>query len=273
MIAPASRFFLLVILLSMPFYLLGATGLRMPGLPSLPASALMAFVPMIAALMLVCRQRDAGAALALLKAAVDVGRHRGAGWLLIALLFMPLVCMFEFGVLRLTGSVVPLPQIAPGAALLLFTAFFIGAIGEEVGWQGYAYPSLRTRQGALRAAVVLGTAWALWHIVPFIQLGRSPQWIFWHSLSAVALRVIIVWLFENARQSIFVAVLFHTMINVSWALFPIAGSYYDPFVTFVILALAAGPIVALWGPATLARFRPLGHARLSHHPTKETPRV
>jgi membrane protease YdiL (CAAX protease family) len=186
---------------------------------------------------------------------------------------MPAVCLLEFSVLRLTGSTVPLPQIVPGAALLLFVALFIGAIGEEVGWQGYAYPSLRTRQGALRAALVLGTVWALWHLISFIQLGRSPEWIFWHSLSAMALRVVIVWLFENARQSVLVAVLFHTMINVSWALFPIAGSDYDPFVTFVILALAAGPIVALWGPATLARFRPLGHARSSHHPSTENPRV
>lgn len=257
----------------MPFYILGAAGDRLPGLAILPASALMTFVPMIAALILVYRKHGGVGPKTLLKRVIAGKRHPGAGWVLTALLFMPAVCLLEFGVLRLNGSTVPLPQIAPGAALLLFAAFFIGAIGEELGWQGYAYPSLRNRLGALRAALVLGTAWALWHLIPFIQLGRSPEWIFWHSLSAVALRVIIVWLFENARQSVLVAVLFHTMINVSWALFPIAGSYYDPFVTFVILALAAGPIVALWGPATLARFRPLGHARLSHHPSKETPRV
>jgi hypothetical protein len=41
-------FFLLVFGLSLPFYLLGAAGGRLPGLPFLPASALMAFVPMIA---------------------------------------------------------------------------------------------------------------------------------------------------------------------------------------------------------------------------------
>jgi hypothetical protein len=45
------------------------------------------------------------------------------------------------------------------------------------------------------------------------------------------------------------------MINVSWALFPIAGSFYDPFVTFLILLLAIGLIVYLWGPMTLARSR------------------
>ena len=62
-----------------------------------------------------------------------------------------------------------------------------------------------------------------------------------------------MWLFENTGKSVFVAVLFHAMINVSWVLFPNSGSYYDPFVRFVILTLAVGMILFLWGPATLAR--------------------
>jgi uncharacterized protein len=255
MIASPSIFFLLVLVLSVPFYLLGAAEYRLPGLPNLPASALMTFVPMAAALILVYRQRRAEGVVVLLRSTFDFRRRRRAGWYLTALLFMPAVCVVEFSVLRLTGSALPLPQIALGEALFFFLAFFIGAIGEELGWQGYAYPVLRTRLSTLGSAIVLGTNWALWHVIPFVQLGRSPEWILWHSLSAVALRVIIVWLFENTGKSVFVAVLFHTMINVTWALFPNSGSYYNPFVTFVILTLAVGSIIALWGPATLARFR------------------
>jgi uncharacterized protein len=75
---------------------------------------------------------------------------------------------------------------------------------------------------------------APWHVIPFIQLGSSGEWIMWHSLSSVA-------------------VLFHMMINVSWALFPVAGSYYDPFVTFILLAASAGLIVLFWRPSTKHR--------------------
>ena len=49
MTLPVLRYFTLILLLSVPFYLLSSTGLRMPGLPNLPASALMAFMPMVAA--------------------------------------------------------------------------------------------------------------------------------------------------------------------------------------------------------------------------------
>ena len=252
MTASPHFYFLLVFVLSVPFYLLGAAGGRLPGLPMLPASALMAFVPMVAALFLVLRRRSIDGIVAELGRAPNFGWQASVGWYLTALLFMPLVCGLEFGVLRLTGSDLPMPQVVPGEALFFFVAFFVGAIGEEAGWQGYAYPALRSHLNALAAAVVLGAVWALWHVIPFVQLGRSADWIFWHSLSAVALRIVIVWQIENTGKSIFIAVLFHTMINVSWALFPIAGSYYDPFVTFSILVPASGLIVVLWGAPTLA---------------------
>lgn len=84
--------------------------------------------------------------------------------------------------------------------------------------------------------------------VPFAQLGRTPEWIFWHSLSAVALRIIIVWLFESTGMSILVAVVFHTMVNLSWALFPVSGSYYDPLIAFVILSVAVSLILAIRRP-------------------------
>jgi uncharacterized protein len=241
-------FFALVLVVSMPFYALGIAGGRLPGLTSLPASALMAFVPVTAALILVYRQHGIASVGALLKRTMDLRVVRHPGWLLTGLLFMPMVCVLEFGILRLTGSAVPQPEIAPNNAMFLLVAFFVAAIGEEVGWQGYAYPALRKNMGVLTSALVLGFVWALWHIIPFVQLGRSPEWILWHSLSAVALRIIIVWLFENTGGSIMIALLFHTMINLSWALFPVAGSYYDPLVTFIILAISSFLIAIGWKP-------------------------
>ena len=49
--------------------------------------------------------------------------------------------------------------------------------------------------------------------------------------------------------------LFHTMINIPWSVIANYGSFYDPFITFVLLTLAAVAIVALWEPSTLARLR------------------
>ena len=64
---------------------------------------------------------------------------------------MPIVFAMEYGVLRSTGAALPAPYVALGVALLFFLMFFVGAIGEELGWQGYAFSRLRTRWSALEA--------------------------------------------------------------------------------------------------------------------------
>ena len=244
-------FFLLVATLSIPFYLLGISGARMPGLSFLPANSLMTFVPMIAAMILVYRKLGLDGAKSLAKRAFDFNRLSAASWVVVALLFMLAVSSLEYVILRFIGVSLPTPQIAASEVGFAFVAFFIGAIGEELGWQGYAYPTLRKKHNALVAAIFLGLFWAFWHLIPYIQLGQDTNWIFWQCLCAVALRIIIVWLYENTNQIVFIAVLFHTMINVSWVLFPITGSYYQPFVTFLILALAAGVVVFFYGSKTL----------------------
>lgn len=239
----------------MPFYLLGAAGGRLPLLTVLPMSALMAFMPMVAALILVYRDRGGESAINLLKRAFDFDRVRGTRWYLAAAGFLLIVAILQYAALHLVRTALPDPQFAIAATPLFLVMYFVGAIGEEIGWQGYAYPELRTRYSALIAAVLLGAFWALWHIIPFIQIGRTTDWIVWHGLSTVALRVVIVWLFVNTGQSVFIASLFHTMINLPWSLIENYGLFYDPFITFVLLLLMVGPIIALWGPSTLARFR------------------
>ena len=255
MTASPSIFFLLVFVLSVPFYLLGAVGGRLPIVTAQPTSALMAFMPMIAALILVYRSTGLDGATNLLKRALDFERIRSMRWVLVAACLLPIVAVLQYGALQLTRTAMPTPQFSIAATPLYFLMYFAGAIGEEIGWQGYAFPELRTRCSALIAAILLGAFWALWHVIPFFQIGRTADWIFWHCLSIVAFRVIIVWLFMNTGQSVFIAVLFHTMINLPWSLIENYGAFYDPFITFVLLLLVAGAIVVLWGPATLACFR------------------
>jgi hypothetical protein len=243
-------FFVLVFVFAVPFWGIGAaTGLQL--LPGIPVAALAVVCPALAALILARRTKGAGGATALLKHAFDYERIRSKVWYAPILLLLPAESVLAFAVLRLTGTTVPAPQIVVLPTLLLCVGFFVGAVGEELGWSGYAIDPMQDRWGALRAGVLLGTVWAVYHYPGLLQAHRSPVWIAWWSLGTVATRVILVWLYNNTGKSVFAAALFHMTINVTWQLFPVAGSFWDPRLSGLIMAAVAAIITILWGPRTL----------------------
>ncbi|MCE9524274.1 MAG: CPBP family intramembrane metalloprotease, partial [Alphaproteobacteria bacterium] len=66
---------------------------------------------------------------------------------------------------------------------------------------------------------------------------------------------LIVWIYVNAGRSVFAAIVFHAMSNVSEFLFPNYGSHYDPFYAAIVLGTVAAAVTFLWGPRTLAHIR------------------
>jgi hypothetical protein len=246
------RFFVLAFALAAPFWLLG-TVVDASILPRLPIAALDFLCPGAAALILVYRADGKAAAVALVQRSFDFKRVTVKAWYLPTLLLMPLIMAVSFGVIRLTGVPLPISHIVSVRALLLCIVFFGGALGEELGWTGYATDRLQRRWSALQASLIIGSAWASYHFVALLQAGRSITWIAWWTLSTVAARVIIVWLYNNTNMSVFIATLFHMTINVTWQVFPVNGSYYDPRITGLVTALVAVVVVLFWGPRGLTR--------------------
>jgi len=253
-----ATFFLLVVLFSIPIWFLGAVAEQfLPGeMPTnLPISSLMACCPIIAAVVLVRRDEGSEGAKALLRRAFDYKRIKGKIWYVPILFLWPAMMVLEYGLMKLMGVPLPDPRL-PGLMLpVSFAVFFIAALSEEVGWQGYAMDPLQDRWNALTASIIVGIVWAGWHFVPFIQMGRTPTWIAWQGTGMVAARILTVWIYHNTGKSVFAAILFHAMNNVATVLLPSYGWQYDPLVALFITAIAAAIITFLWGPKTLARFR------------------
>lgn len=247
MIRSPLRFFVLVFALSIPIWLIQPR--------DWPISASVG-APLIAALILVYREEGGGGVRRLLSRVFDQRRIRKGIWYGPIILLMPVVYLLTYGVMSLMGLPLPDEPYFPFLMIpLLFVLFFILAIGEEVGWTGYATDPLQDRWSALTTGIILGLVTALWHFVPLIQMGRTPIWIAWWSLGSISIRILTVWLYNNTGRSLFAGIVFHAMNNLSFALFPNYGSHWDPAVTGVITAIVAVIVAFLWGSRTLARYR------------------
>jgi uncharacterized protein len=247
MIRSPLRFFVLVFALSIPIWLIQPR--------DWPISASVG-APLIAALILVYREEGGGGVKRLLSRVFDQRRIRKGIWYGPIILLMPVIYLLTYGVISLLGLPLPDEPYFPFLLIpLLFVLFFILAIGEEVGWTGYATDPLQDRWSALTTGIILGLVTALWHFVPLIQMGRTPIWIAWWSLGSISIRILTVWLYNNTGRSLFAGIVFHGMNNLSFALFPNYGSHWDPAVAGVITAIVAVIVAFLWGSRTLARYR------------------
>ncbi|WP_440066752.1 CPBP family intramembrane glutamic endopeptidase [Streptosporangium sp. OZ121] len=244
-------FFLLVFALTAPFLALDAMG-GSQILPGIPLSGLAFVCPAVAAVVLRYREDGIAGARAFLARSFDGHRVSVKAWYVPTLLLYPAVVTASFFLLRLTGTALPDPRFSLSSTLLLLLGFFVGALCEELGWSGYATQPLQERWGAVRAGLVLGAVWAVWHWVPLLQVQRSASWIAWWSLGTIAARVIMVWLFNHMGRSVFAMTLFHMMLNVAWQLFPVNGSHFDmPLVAALMTAVAV--VIVFAGALTSPR--------------------
>lgn len=251
-------FFMLVFLMSSIFWSLGAAtegALPEETAIDLPISSLMGICPMLAAMILVHREDGLGGVKELFKRFFDYKTVKRKTWYIPIFFLMPGVMIVVNVLLGGNQTVIPEPQVPIFMTLISCGLFFIESITEEAGWQGYAFDPLQERWNALTASIILGFVWAIWHIIPFIQMNQPVGWIVWQSINILVTRIIIAWLYNNTGKSLFAAILYHSMYNVSTILLTSFGLIYNPMITTIILITIVLMVVFLWGPRTLARYR------------------
>ncbi len=122
----------------------------------------------------------------------------------------------------------------------LVAGLLIGSLQEELGWRGYALPRLLGRWSSVRAALVLGVAWACWHLPLYaIDSGgqeRLPLAVF--LISVVAQSVLYTWFWVVTGGSLLIAILLHSATNVAGVvLLKDARSDFGPAVLAAVLTV------------------------------------
>ena len=184
-----------------------------------PAYYVAAWAPTLAALILTVAEHGPGGLVPLLRGLLRPGPF----WTIaIAVLALPAIALGLSALMPLIGPwpVIPHQVLVATPLVLLTTAQIVtnsGPLGEELGWRGYALPRLLARTSPLKAGVILGLIWTLWHVPAFLFSGivGSPlSNLPWYALDTAGLSLLMTALFVLTRGSVLVAgVLPHFVIN------------------------------------------------------------
>src|SRR5215218_8334821 len=166
----------------------------------------------------------------------------GARWYAVALLTAPLVFTAVLMPLSLISPVFRLGIFASDAkvsfVLMNIVVALVVGIFEELGWTGFAVPTLlKLRYGVLATGLIVGVLWGAWHLL-FNDIwasvaisGGLPPALFavvWGLTFLAgqlpAYRVLMVWVYKRTNGSLLLAMLMHTSYSAStYIINPLAG--------------------------------------------------
>jgi len=179
-------------------------------------------------------------------------------YMLISLALIPLICLFSLlGASIFDGTSLNdyLYQYNYGQILteVVIMFFFGGPFQEEFGWRGYALNSLQLKMNAFESSLVLGAIWSIWHFPLFIIPGtvKTNQSFYSFTISIIALSIIFTWLHNSTNGSILVAMLFHTTINITYALFLYKISPLGAINFMILLDIVIVAILVIFGQEKL----------------------
>jgi membrane protease YdiL (CAAX protease family) len=153
-----------------------------------------------------------------------------SAWYAVALSTAPLLMMTTLLALSILSS-----RYLPGIFAtddrrsLVLISLGVGlsaGIFEELGWTGFAIPTLRRRYSVLATGLILGMLWSAWHLLPNVWASRAAAGelalpVYFSGTAAgvfvgylTAFRVVMVWCYEHTR-SLFLAMLMHVSLTAS----------------------------------------------------------
>lgn len=159
-----------------------------------------------------------------------------------------LVVVHEIGRIAVIAVVPPfgLHPVAPigtnmlvGLPIAILSATMVGGGLEEFGWRGYALPRLQERTTALRASVILGVVWWVWHLPQYVAVPYGVSAFAAFLVATVGLSLLLTWVFNGSGGVIWSAVLLHGVHN---GLQSVAGFFA---IDRLILYSLAGAFAAL----------------------------
>jgi membrane protease YdiL (CAAX protease family) len=180
----------------------------------------------------------------------------GIEWWAIALLLPFAILGFGVVLFVLAGGPIDLSSFeSPLIYLFAMTWGTIWGGGQEdLGWRGFMLPALQERFSALVSSLLVGVAWAGWHLPLFVNAttthGGWPlsQQLLW-MVSILAGSILWTWMYNSTGGSVLAVAVFHAGINTMGIYHPadmaalLPNGVPDPWLNLLAEVTGAVPLV------------------------------
>jgi membrane protease YdiL (CAAX protease family) len=186
------------------------------------------------------------------------GRWRiGGRWWAAAFLLPLVVLALGSGLYVALGGPVDLAAVPfPGVYIFVMAWGTVWGGGqEELGWRGFMVPVLQERYSALVTSLLVGVAWAGWHLPLFLNPNTThagwpvAQQLVWGA-TILAGSVLWTWMYNNTGSALAAAV-FHAGMNSIGVFHPadraalVPGGIPDPWLNFLAEISSAVVLVGI----------------------------
>lgn len=174
--------------------------------------------------------------------------------LLIVFLTLPTVSAVSCLIFYLSGGTLPQMQFAPWfiPVAFVYILIFMGPLGEEAGWRGFALKKMLEYSSPLKAALLIGIIWTIWHLPLFFINGTTQNAltsfgiipaILGYALYTVMISDLMTLIYIMSNGSVFGSILLHTVGNLSLGVVPLILSKNGAVIELLTLCIAVTAVI------------------------------
>ncbi|EGT3786155.1 CPBP family intramembrane metalloprotease [Clostridioides difficile] len=137
-----------------------------------------------------------------------------------------------------------------GAFIYLFLKnLFAGSLGEELGWRGFVQNHLQKRHSPLKASIIVGFWWGMWHLPIWFTTGFKGldliKYIIFFMIAIISISIIMT-TFYNLNKTLIIPIAIHQLFNfligiINGDLIELINYYAMLYLIFAIALIVINP--------------------------------
>ncbi|MBD8033980.1 CPBP family intramembrane glutamic endopeptidase [Solibacillus merdavium] len=130
-----------------------------------------------------------------------------------------------------------------------FKNLLSGPLGEELGWRGFAQIELQKKHSPLKASIIIGFWWGIWHLPIWFTTGFVGidliKYILFFMIAIMSIKIVMT-AFYNLNQNLIIPIIIHQFFNLFIGL--INGNLIDLIMYNAISYLVVAVLIIIINP-------------------------